>query len=59
MLAFCRNYYEVSMVLFAFILLAGCLVFGSVLVLLRTAKKPKVPKDFKAKEYDEDDSSGW
>ena len=47
------------MVLFGFILLAACLVFGGVFVLLRTARKPKVPKGFKPKDDEEDDSSGW
>lgn len=48
------------MELVGFILLAVCLVFGGVFVLLRTAKKPKLPKGFKAKTDDEDEgSSGW
>lgn len=47
------------MLLIAFILLAMCLVFGAAFVLLRTAKKPKVPKGFKPREEDGDDSSGW
>ena len=49
------------MLAIGFILLAACLVFGGVFVLLRTAKKPKIPKDFKPKVYeeDDDDSSGW
>ncbi|MEO1880254.1 MAG: hypothetical protein ABGX37_00945 [Methylococcales bacterium] len=58
MLAFCTICFEVFMVLFGFILLAACLVFGGVFVLLRTARKPKIPKGFKPKE-EEDDSSGW
>jgi len=47
------------MVLAGFILLAACLVFGGVFVLLRTAKKPKLPKDFKPNLDDDEDSSGW
>ena len=46
------------MLAIAFVLLAVCLVFGCVFVLLRTAKKPKVPKGFKPAEYEDDDSSG-
>lgn len=42
-----------------FVILALCLVFGSAFVLLRTAKKPKVPKGFKPKVDEEDDSRGW
>jgi len=47
------------MLALGFVVLAVCLVFGSVFVLLRTAKKPKVPKGFKPKLDDEDDSNGW
>lgn len=47
------------MIAFGFVLLAVCLVFGGTFVLLRTAKKPKVPKGFKPKEYEDDDASGW
>lgn len=48
------------MVLMGFILLAVCLVFGGVFVLLRTAKKPKLPKGFKPRvDVEDDDSSGW
>ena len=47
------------MLVIAFVLLAVCLVFGSALVLLRTANKPRVPKDFKPGEYEDDDSNGW
>jgi len=48
------------MLFVGFILLAMCLVFGGAFVLLRTAKKPKLPKDFKPADDDEDeDSSGW
>jgi len=43
----------------AFILFAACLVFGGVFVLLRTAKTPKVPKGFNAREDEDDDSSSW
>ncbi|NOQ77760.1 MAG: hypothetical protein GQ475_08240 [Methylococcaceae bacterium] len=47
------------MLFIGFILLAMCLVFGGAFVLLRTAKKPKLPKGFKVKVDDDDDSSGW
>lgn len=47
------------MLLLGFLLLAFCLVFGAALVLLRTAKRPKIPDHYKPKEYDEDDSNGW
>lgn len=49
------------MLALGFILLAACLVFGGAFVLLRTAKKPKVPKGFESRvdEDDDDDSSGW
>jgi len=48
------------MVLMGFILLAICLVFGGVFVLLRTAKKPKLPKNFKPRvDAEDDDSAGW
>ena len=47
------------MLALGFVILAICLVFGGTFVLLRTAKKPKVPKGFKPKVDDEDDSSGW
>lgn len=42
-----------------FILLGACLVFGSALVLLSTAKKPKIPKNFKPHTEDENDPSEW
>ena len=42
-----------------FVLLAACLVFSGAFVLLRTAKKPNVPKGFKPTEYEDDDSSEW
>ena len=47
------------MLALGFVILAICLVFGGTFILLRTAKKPKVPKGFKPKVDDEDDSSGW
>ncbi len=48
-----------TMLAIAFVILAVCLVFGGTFVLLRTAKKPKIPENFKTKEDDEDDSRGW
>ena len=48
------------MQLILFLFLAVILVFGGAFVLLRTAKKPKVPNDFKPKDYDDDDeNTGW
>ena len=47
------------MLALGFILLAVCLVFGGAFVLLRTAKKPNLPKDFKPKIDEDEDSSGW
>jgi len=48
------------MLFVGFVLLAMCLVFGGAFVLLRTAKKPKLPKGFTPAVDDEDeDSSGW
>jgi len=48
------------MLAMGFVLLAVCLVFGSVFVLLRTAKKPRLPKGFKPKiDDDEDDAGSW
>lgn len=34
-------------------------IIGNALVLLRTAKKPKVPKDVKPQPYEDDEDSGW
>lgn len=43
-----------------FILLAVVLIGSSALVLLRTAKKPKIPPSVKPKPYDDDgDESRW
>ena len=47
------------MLALGFVLLGVCLVFGSAIMLLRTAKKPKIPKDFKPRIDEEDDSNGW
>ena len=47
------------MLALGFVLLGVCLVFGGAVVLLRTAKKPKVPKGFKPRIDEEDDSNGW
>ena len=50
------------MTIFFFILIGVVLVGGSTLILLRTAKKPKVPDSVKPKPYSEDDNdddSGW
>ena len=42
-----------------FILLAVVLIIGSALILLRTARSGKLPKNIKAKPYEDDDESGW
>jgi len=48
------------MLLIGFVLLAICLVFGGAFVLLRTAKKPKLPKGFKIRDDEDDDgSNSW
>jgi hypothetical protein len=49
------------MLAFIFSALAFCLVFGGAFILLRTAKKPKIPKGFKKvdDEEEEEDSNGW
>ena len=45
--------------LLAFAVLALVLVVGSALVLLRTARQPKVPPSVKSKPYRDDEASGW
>lgn len=40
-------------------ILALMFVLGSALLLLRTAKIPKIPDHVKAKPDDEDDSNDW
>ncbi|WP_160172701.1 hypothetical protein [Methylomarinum vadi] len=48
------------MQLIFFIFFGVILVFGGAFVLLRTAKKPKVPKAYKHKVHDdEENSDGW
>jgi uncharacterized protein YceK len=42
-----------------FLLLTIVLVVGNAMVLLRTAKKPKVPETVKPKPYAKDDDSSW
>lgn len=34
-------------------------IIGNALVLLRTAKKPKVPESVKPQPYEDDDESEW
>ena len=34
-------------------------VLGSALILLRSAKMPKIPDHVKSQPYDEDNSEGW
>lgn len=48
------------MLFIVFLILGGCLVFGAAVVLLKTAKAPKIPENFKPKpDDDEDDTTGW
>ncbi len=42
-----------------FILLAVVLIVGNALILLRTARSGKLPKNIKAKPYEDDDEAGW
>jgi hypothetical protein len=46
------------MMVILFIILGVVLVFGSALVLLRTARPPKVPDGWRVKP-DEEDEQGW
>ena len=34
-------------------------VLGNALLFLRTARPPKIPKDFKSQPYDDDQDGGW
>lgn len=36
--------------------LAACLIIGSAMILLRTAKPPKIPPSVKAQPYEADDN---
>ncbi len=47
------------MQLIFFLLIAMILVFGGAFVLLRTARRTKVPKEFKRKTYVDDENPGW
>ncbi|MDD5578417.1 MAG: hypothetical protein PHY16_03935 [Methylobacter sp.] len=40
-------------------IIAMMFVLGNALILLRTAKKPKIPDNVKAQPYDEKNSSDW
>lgn len=42
-----------------FIILVIVLVVGNAMILLRTAKKPKIPDNVKPHPYDDDDDSSW
>lgn len=42
-----------------FVLLALILIVGGLLILLRTAGIPKLPKNFKPKPYDDDEDEDW
>ena len=46
------------MLVYLLMALAMLFIIGNVLILLRTAKKPKVPDGFKA-HADDDQDSGW
>jgi hypothetical protein len=41
------------------LILAIVVVLGSALVLLRTARKPRLPGSVKPQPYDADDEGGW
>lgn len=48
------------MKLLFFIFIAVVLIGASTIVLLRTAKRPKIPKSVKPKPYDDDaENGGW
>lgn len=47
------------MVALFFIFLAVILIIGSALILLKTAKSPKVPDSVKSRPYRDNDESGW
>jgi hypothetical protein len=40
-------------------ILAVLFVLGSALILLRSAKIPKIPENVKSQPYDEDNSDDW
>lgn len=40
-------------------IIALMFVLGNALILLRTAKKPKIPDNVKAQPYDKENSSDW
>ena len=40
-------------------IVAVLFVLGSALILLRSAKIPKIPADVKSQPYDEDNSDDW
>jgi hypothetical protein len=42
-----------------FLVLVIIIVLGNALVLLRTAKKPKIPEGAKPKPYTDDEEGGW
>lgn len=41
------------------VFIALSFIIGSALVLLRTAKLPKVPERVKPQPYEDDENSGW
>lgn len=40
-------------------ILAVMFVLGNALLLLRTARPPKIPKDIKSQPYDDDQDDDW
>jgi len=46
---------RLNMTAFLFIVLAVVLIIGSALILLRTAKTPKIPDSVKAQPYEDED----
>jgi NADH:ubiquinone oxidoreductase subunit 3 (subunit A) len=49
---------RLNMIAFLFIVLAVVLIIGTALILLRTAKTPKIPDSVKVQPY-EDEDDGW
>ena len=45
--------------MYIIIFLALIVIVGNLLILLRTAKKPKIPENVKPQPYEDEDDSGW
>jgi hypothetical protein len=59
-IAFLPLFEEMPMVAFWLLLIVAVVVIvGSALILLRTARKPKLPGSIKPKPYGDDDEGGW